>query len=635
MKHKIIKLIICIFLITDIIAGDIKEVDISDLLENIKKKTDLSQKTKLENGGISFIFTRDELERMQAKSLKDVLKSTYPFGYNENIYARPDPLTFSTTAPFLSSMMRVFIDNQEITAGIYGSGIAILGDIDLGFVDHIEIYTQNPTYEFSTEATMVLVKIYTKVAQKDEGGKVELNYSTYGANRINGYYSQELDDWSYFSYVSSTDLNRKKYYSNSTELTRDKDRVHLLTSLYNDNNRILLQAIKTNEDTFIGKSIDATPIENTNNLSSLHIGYDTKFKNLSFLTTYDFMSENHRFVDDIGSINSMDGKHSSQIFTAELKYDYITSSNKLVVGTKYRYKKYNYDLRLVNGITQPAVQNDSQVIGTLFLENQYSLAENSILTLGISTSEVKNSNSPLDDDLLMYRVGHTYTTQNWVFKTIGSHVEIVLDPYLVNEQNIYTVDGDIKSQSLDTIIENITYENKNNKYELILGSFKSKDYVVPTAPYMKLDNYNNVIKSQGIHLRWTHNYNKFDKLFLSFGYTRKGNMPSPLPDILKEYTGVIRDIRSYEKFDIFNEVIYYKDSMQNENFYDYGAGVKYHHNKDFTVSLKGENLLNKAKVTKFNRVDITTLTNPIPSLDTPIEVSPIDRRVTLSMEYLF
>ena len=102
------------------------------------------------------------LQRMQAKSLKDILKSTYPLGYNENRYGRPDPTTFPiAAAPFLSSMMRVFIDNQEITTGLYGSGIVLLGDINLEFVDHIEVYTQNPSYEYSTESTYVLVKLYS------------------------------------------------------------------------------------------------------------------------------------------------------------------------------------------------------------------------------------------------------------------------------------------------------------------------------------------------------------------------------------------------------------------------------------------------------------------------------------------
>ena len=631
--NNIIRLIVCSLFVTNIFANDIDKAEIFSLLSDIEKKTDLSQKTKLENGGVSFIFTRDDLERMQAKSLKDILKSTYPFGYNENRYGLSDPLTFNTTAPFLSSMIRVFIDNQEITTGLYGSGIVVLGDIDLGFVDHIEVYTQNPSYEFSTEATFVLVKLYTKVAQKDEGGKVEFNYSSYGANKVSGYYSEELEDWSYFNYISNSDIQRKEYNSHDTALSRDKKRIHLLSSFYNQNNRVLLQAIKSKEDTFMGKSIDATPLENNNNTDFLHLGYDTKIDNFSFLATYDFMSNNRYSADDIGAAKTVHSKLSSHVYSTELKYNYIVSSNKLVFGGKYRLKKYNYDSRIANGIALPPPSNDTQTIGAVFVENQYSLKENSILTTGVSASQVRNNNSDQDDKLLMYRIGHTYTTKNFVFKTIGSRVQMSLDPYLVSESNPYTVAGNKDVQSLDSIIENITYEKEYDKYELMLSSLKSIDYLVPTMPQKKLDNHNKVVTTNGILTRWTHNYNKFDKLFLTFGYMQKKNLP--LIDTRKEYTGVFRNINTYKNFDIFNEVLYYKDDVDNKEFYDYSAGVKYHYNKDLTISLKGENLLDKAKTTSYSRVDVTTLSNPIPSFEEPLEISPIDRRVTISLEYLF
>lgn len=633
MNKKIVKLMIVSLFITNIFAKDIETSEIFNLLDHIEKKTDLSAKTKLENGGVSFIYTRDDLERMQVKSLKDILKSTYPFGYNENRYGRPDPLTFNTTAPFLSSMMRVFIDNQEITTGLYGSGIVVLGDIDLGFVDHVEIYTQNPSYEFSTEATFFLVKLYTKVAQKDEGGKVELSYSSYNTNSVSGYYSQELEDWSYFSYVSEANIKRQKYDSHTTELSRDKERSHILASFYNTNNRILLQAIRTKEDAFIGKSVDATPIKNTNDVDFLHFGYDTKVNNFSFLATYDYMLNDKYAVDDIGTNKTSSSKLLSNVYSTELKHDYTTLNNKFVIGGKYRLKKNNYISRIANGIELSVPKSDKQTISTMFVENQYSLENNSILTTGISSSNVRNNNSSQNDDLLMYRIGHTYTTENFVFKTIGSRVQMSLDPFLVNEQNPYAVVGNKDVQTLDSIIENITYQNDNNKYELMLSNLKSKDYLVPTLPEKKLDNHTKTIITNGVLTRWTHNYNKFDKFFLTLGYMRKENLPF-IGD-RKEYTGVLRNLHTYKKFDIFNEIIFYKDSTENKDFYDYSAGVKYHYSNDLTISLKGENLLNKAKTTSYARLDATTLANLTPSQEEPLNISPIDRRIMISLEYLF
>ena len=623
----ILKILLVYFTSNFMMANDIDKEDIYSLLNNIEKKTDLSQKTKLENGGISFIYTRDDLERMQAKNLKDILKSTYPFGYNENRLGRPDPLTFSTNAPFLSSMIRVFIDNQEITTGLYGSGIVVLGDIDLGFVDHIEVYTQNPSYEFSTEATFVLVKLYTKVAQKDEGGKIELNSDNFNGNKVSGYYSAELDKWSYFNYISQTNLKREKYNSHDTELSRDKERTHLLSSFYTQDQRVLLEVIKSKEDAFINKSLDATPKDNTYDTGFLHLGYDTRVGNLSFLASYDYMSSDSYFTDDIGPVKTLIAKLNSHIYSTELKYNYETLNNKLVFGAKYRVKKYDYEKRVINGVSIPDAANDTQEVGTVFIENQYSLKENSIITTGISSSKVRNNNTEQNDNLLMYRLGHTFTNNDWVFKTIGSHVEMTLDPYLVGNGNPYMANEDIDVQSLNSIIENITYQQNNNKYELILSYLKSENYLVPNSSGL-LHNHDKDVSTKEILTRWTYSYNEFDKLFLSFRYMKKDNLP--FVDEQNIYGVIVRDIKSYKQFDIFNEVLFYKDDTENKEFYDYSAGVKYHYNKDITISLKGENILNKAKATTYSRVDPATMIK-----ESPLEISPIDRRFTLSLEYLF
>ena len=49
--------------------------DMDNLLKEFSQKSDLSSKTKNENSGHLIIYTRNDLDKMQAKSLKDVLKS--------------------------------------------------------------------------------------------------------------------------------------------------------------------------------------------------------------------------------------------------------------------------------------------------------------------------------------------------------------------------------------------------------------------------------------------------------------------------------------------------------------------------------------------------------------------------------
>ena len=123
-------------------------------------KRDLSEKTKLENSGIRTIYTRDELNRMQVHYLKDILKVLYPINYRENYFGVTDPYNPNTKVPFMSGSIKVYIDDQEILDGIYGSGLSVYGNMDIDFVDHIEIYFGIPTYQYSTEPAVMLIKLY-------------------------------------------------------------------------------------------------------------------------------------------------------------------------------------------------------------------------------------------------------------------------------------------------------------------------------------------------------------------------------------------------------------------------------------------------------------------------------------------
>ncbi len=613
-----------------------QEMDLDALLNKIEKKTDLSSKTKLENGGISTIYTRDDINRMQARNLNDILKSTYPFGYNENRYGLSDPYSIGTNQPNMSSSIRVFIDNQEITSGMYGSGIILYGDMDINFVDHIEIYSGNPTYEYSTEPTFILIKLYSKDVKRDAGTKLSYGIGNYLDSHLYAYNSQALENnWSYFNYVAQTDDKRQQHKSDTTELSRDKRGIHIFSSFHNDNNRFIVDAIKQKRDSFINESLDATPTSATLDNELLHIGYDGDRNNFRYLLSYDYFHTESKMSDDVVPnpyINypfaSLSANSSSHIFSSELKYDYLTHDNKLVVGLKYRYKYYGYDKLEKNALATPNIEKKGQSVSTLFIENQYSLEHNSIFTLGLSYSQVKNEKSIQDDNLLMYRVGHTYTTNEWVIKSIYSHIELTLDPYLVGSDGVYITPGKKKITKQDTIMENIVYEKVNNKYELTLSYLSSKDQLMPNLSNGLLENSAKDIDIYSTIFIWTNYYNDVDKLYMTIGYNQVNN--TPIVDSFKQYTATLRSLNTYKKYDIFNEILISKDSTDYKLYYDYSLGIIYHVTGDFTLSLKGTNIFDSAKTSQYSRIDPRTF-----QAKTPLTISPIDQKVVCTMEYLF
>ena len=627
-----------ILLLTLNISCVADDFNIDQLLTDIKVKTDLSEKTKLANNGISTIYTRDDIDRMQVRSLKDILKLIYPYNYTENRFGISDPLAFPSMQPFNSSIFRVFIDNQEITTSLYGSGLFILGDIDIDFIDHVEIYTQGTSYEFSSEPTFFMIRLYSKKASKDAGSKIKLDTTNYGGSKVVLYNSDELDNFSYFTYLSHNIDKRKKYDSHGTDLSRDKDVTHLFTSLYDDKQNLIFELVKQKKDAFINYSPDATPTASDMDINSIHIGYDTKRNNFTFNINYDYLETKSHFLDDTKWIHDninqnihyqIDTKSISDVISLELKYDYITPKNKLIVGAKYRYKAFEYKKLIIDDTNLPRSGNTNQRVANIFLENQYSLKDNSILTFGIQGSSIRNNSSIQQDDLLMYRVGHTYTNENFTVKTVGVHMETTLDPFLVNSYNFYITEGKKGPQKADSISQNIIYQKNANKYEIVYGLMKIKNYLSPEPSSGLLENQTKILKMKGVNFKWTYEYNQYDKLYFNAGYNLIENIVNI--DNLKKYTLAVRNINTYKKFDIFNEVFYYKDNyISKNNSFNYSAGVKYHHTKNLTFSIKGENLLDKAKGMKYPRLNLTTF-----KPDKSLYISPIDRTIIISMEYLF
>ena len=611
--------------------------NIDNLLGIIQKKSDLSEKTKLANSGVSFVWTRDDLDRMQITTLKQVLNTVYPFGYDENRYGLVDPLTYNANQPFLSSTIRLYIDNQEITTGLYGSGIFLMGDANIDWVDHIEIYTENPTYEYATESTVTLIKLYTKSVAKDEGSMLKVAGGSYGAATLDAYNAGYISDWSYFVFGLASNDKREKHYSFATKLSRDKKINSVVATLHKGNTNILLNAFSQDRNGFMNASLDATPEKSQLNAKYLHIGIDSKINNFSYLFTASYSKTKADMLDDVTPITptfpikyTQTNTHS-YVLTGEVKYKYHKEKNTLLSGLKYRTKRAKWDKALLNGINM-AAHDDTRVqnIATAYMENQYALQKNSIVTIGAEYERVENRDTVQNDNLLMYRVGHTYTTDNWTVKTFYSHTLSTLEPYLVKS---FTFTAHplsyYKPSQNDTLVEDILYEKKNNKYELILDYTEGKDYYIPLDKG-RIVNYDKTLKMGGVEARWTHFYHGCDKLFMQGGYRVIYNTPKEYFSTLKQYRAVVRNINTFDKFDIFNELIYDRNNVSNKNFYNYSAGVKYNYSDSFTFSIKGVNLFDDARTTNYARISPVTF-----QAEKELNISPIDREIQISAKWVF
>jgi long-subunit fatty acid transport protein len=137
----------------------------------------------------------------------------------------------------------------------------------------------------------------------------------------------------------------------------------------------------------------------------------------------------------------------------------------------------------------------------------------------------------------------------------------------------------------------------------------------------------------GADLRWQRFYNHYDKFSIRAAYRKIKNVPtrSSTQKEMDLYTVAIRNINTYKKIDLFNELIYTRIDIDSaKNFYNYSLGVQYRYNDNITVTLKGLNVFDKAGTTEYFRINPQTL-----RYEKPLQISPIDRKVVLGIDWVF
>ncbi|MFB1009630.1 MAG: hypothetical protein QMB85_11135 [Sulfurospirillum sp.] len=602
---------------------------IEGLLNTIEKKSDLSEKTKLENSGFSTIYTRNDLDMMQVKYLSDIYKYTMD-GYRTSRYGLPDPLTYGPV-PFSSSMIRVFIDDQEITTAMYGSGMVILGDLDLGFADHIEVYNLSTSFVYSSEPTSTLIRIFSKKADRDAGGSVKGIVTSRGGSTQNVQYIGKENETDYLARISSSYDKRKEYETSKEDLDRDVKRYNLFTSIKDDTQSVLINASKTNKGGWVGPSADASLDTSKIESEDSHIGYSKTFDDLKFSLAYDGLKDHARYQDSPlfyqkgVPINSIESKATSSALSAELKYNTTLGDHHIITGAKYRYKMIKFDMMQMNGVDVPQDGHTRQSIGSLFVEDSYAFADNIVGTLGAQSSNVDNNGGYENEDVQMLRAGITYTNDQWTSKSFVFHTESYIEPYLIG--SFYMKSAYPEKMTLDSIAQEFKYEDGPSLYEFFISYAWIQD-----APYvnanMRVDTADATTTHLSSYLQYTYQYDAINKITLAYRYKEIDH--AGYHQEFRNHQVILRNQNRYHKFDFFEEMFVTRSEYYDNTGFDLTLGVRYNISDNLIVSLKGQNLLNKAEKQTLSRFDFTTFT-PMEPLKIPIQ----ERIVMLGVEWLF
>jgi iron complex outermembrane receptor protein len=598
------------------------------MLQEYNKKNALSQKTIDENKGHLILFTREKLEKMHAKNLKDVFKTTPIIYYHENRYALPDPLTSGSIEPYRSNYIRLYVDGVEITQGWAGSGVMLYGDMNIDFVDHIEFYYMIPSFESSVEPAFLTIFLYSKDPKRDSGGKIDLIGGSRGYNEQTFSYGEQREDFSYMVNLSHTNAKRETIDNGtSTPLSRDFERLQLFSYIKSEDQIFHLQVMKKNTDSLAGASWDATPLVSEIDFLNLHMDYGIDFtENWHALLSYDWLKVDTKAEDELPLIgfpntNRLYVRTKNSTLTGELTYKKIIGKHHINAGIKGRDKRLDSLELEGRKVASPAF--NSEKIASIFFQDQYALTAQQLLSLGVSYNYVNRNGGIENDSLLQLRLGYIYTSEAWSYKTYLYRTQVAIEPLM---RYFYPQNTEhIKAQTTLGLTQEIAYKKENQGVRLILQLMQDEDSLLQNT-------YGNPSDTKYFTsvLNYNYDFDKDNQVNLQLYYAHYEDIFNL--DTLDDISGYFSFFNTYGDFDFYNGLVWHRNSLDWENYFDWTSSITWNISEELTVTLKGDNILNKAKETGIYRMNMD---NGIPTVMSPLSVSPIDQRITIELEYMF
>jgi len=635
MGNKTVKNILVIICLTHMIST-LFALDLDTLLQEYQSESDLSLKTRKENAGHVIIFTRDDLERMQVESLKDVLKALPFFRYMENRTARPDMLNADPVL-YQSKSIRVYINDNEMLIPTMGSGFILFGNIDMDFIDHVEIYEGFPTFEFGIEPSTVAIRLYTKDARHDSGSRIKALVASHATNKANVYTAGTTESgFSYYLYANHTQNNQKTYSLESKDVKRNIQTKHFYASIKKENYKIELQALEQKKDAFLGHLPYAVPQSTQIKEKFLNLAFSNLFLedkslqlNFSYIHTREHYNAlyNPRLSPLFGGFEKEENSANADALTLVLQKKFSLKNHTISVGFQGRYKSFDMNDIQYDGASAPYKQMyDKEYAYSIFAQDSILLSEKNLFGISLMQQYYNRNRNVRSDSLTQARLAYIYSTNKFTSKTFLIRQNFVPEAYQMAIPR--TGNPHLKSEIYKSVIEELHYRKQNILSKLILGYVTTQRVQLPNAQGI-VQNSTGKLKNRYIALEFDYNFRLKDKLLLKADYTKSDFSQFVAgKNFSNEYFSyLIRMLNSFGKFDIFNELVINQGYQNVKVGYDYSAGVRYGVNKDFHINLKGENIFNRGLTRKYyyNLVPVAK------QIEVPVE----EQKVMLSLEYLF
>ncbi|WP_457642764.1 TonB-dependent receptor plug domain-containing protein [Persephonella sp.] len=609
------------------------------LMKKYEQESDLSRKTRRETLGHYYIFTRKDLEIMQAHNLSDVLKSIPMFHFLPNrfgIYTLTNP----GERAGISIKYRLYIDDIELSSIQTANPFLVYDHYPLDNINHIEIYYSMGAVSVSNEPAQVIIRMYTKKPERENSSKLRVTKDSRQGYTGNMVFSKLInEDESFLVMVDKSRFDFKSRNVSNGSVSRDEKLKAVYIKYSYHNLTFETGYTSVHRDIFTGFSLDAVPdagkIDSADFFTYI-TGYFLSDSSLKINLSYDsqvreYYEQNKEGIfypltvyDLLNPIVFYNEKRTFEKYGFYAEKSYKTPENLLFIGAYLKYYRQKLDKALyrlsdgtfstgLNGFYVKNFRNYS-----VYIEDTYSLRENISFIGGMRLDTFKFYGSE-SQSKLNARLGLSSIFDKLYLKGFFSRSYLLPSFYLLeNAENNRLSPIDVRVVSGEA-----GYRfSRNSVLSFTAQFFKAKKH-------FDFDRtVNKIVNGQDKDFRvfsflYRQELGLFNTLELNYWFTNQGDTSFSPPN-----GGYIKLFSELGRLKLYNELVY-KTSYRPLFFrFDsslmYSMSVSYQFDNDITVTFKGYNITGSSvKVARIFPVGM------------PVEYPAYDRRYTLTVSKVF
>jgi len=614
------------------------EENLNLLLNKYEYEAELSKITKKEEAGVLDIYTSHDLQMMQIKTLEDLLRILPGFHYTrqyDNLTVLQKP---SISSRQLSSV-RLYVNDHDLSSNSFGSSFLIWGKLPLEYIDHIEVYKGAASVEFGNETSTVIIKMYTKSPQREEGSKIRLYGDNYGSKNVDAYIASKNDSFSYFAYANTNAIKRRSYTNefNGKEYALDSGITgnNIYANIKYEDWFAELGSYTKKGDNFLGLGIYATPSGGDVDSAHSYLHLTKTFSsNIKLQLSYDnvhfqreYKDENGIYLGNGGVVQNYNVGFDDNLIAATLEKKFIYEKHMLLLGSFVKKENFSEDGEFIEPISNyyyKSSYSNTQYFYSLYGEYSYDYDPNTRFIASVK------------EDYIKYRKyipsTQEFTAKLGLIKHIG---RLQIKAFLTKTYaplayyQLYTPDNvpfysnkELKNMHINIGSLVFLYKKQYDLFKFVVAKNQVEDAIYFDPVYAKgYVNSSKVMDYNYFEFSYQHNFDLKNKIVTTFYYGDKKTTSYESP----KFTALVQLFSHYDKYDFYSEVLYNSAysyaNIDCDPSYDVTSSLKYHYSKDLSLGIRGENIFGTGYKQVYDGYDSA--------------ISVTDRKVWFNMEYLF